>query len=95
MIGRPLKPHPSFARIPDRLDLVAVRVEDEAGVIVRIVLRAQTGWAGVAAAMAKGRLVELIDDRPPAGGEGDVYAVAGRAGLSSTGVSTLNKNEAP
>jgi hypothetical protein len=52
---------------------------------VGIVLRAQAGRAGVTPSMGQGRLVEQIDHRPPAGGEGDVHTVAGRRGLAVQG----------
>jgi hypothetical protein len=47
--------------VADGLDVVAVGVEDKGAVIIRVVLRAQTGRAVVAPAGGKGGLVEGID----------------------------------
>ena len=47
--------------VADRLDVVAVRIEDEGGVVVRGVLRAEAGGAVVRSSGGDGRDVERVD----------------------------------
>lgn len=58
----------------DRLDIVAVWVEHEGGVVVRVVDRSQPWPAVVLAAGRDRRDVERVTDVPGGGGEGDVDA---------------------
>ena len=56
----------------DGLDVVALRVEDERAVVVRVVLRADAGAAVVVAAGRERRRMECVHRRAVRRGEGDV-----------------------
>src|SRR3546814_19511002 len=63
----------------DRLDVVAVRIDQERGVVVRAVVLAQSRRAVIAAAGLQPGTMEIIDRRPAVGGECQVHAA--RAGI--------------
>ncbi len=56
----------------DRLDVVAVGIEDEGGVVALVVVRPLAGRAVVASAGGERRVVEGLDGVAVRGGEGDV-----------------------
>src|SRR5271156_4055296 len=56
----------------DRFDVVAVGVENEGGVVVRMVMRPQSGSAIVAASGAETSLIKRLDLGSRLGGEGHV-----------------------
>lgn len=58
--------------VADRLDIVSVRADDEGGVVVGVVARAQARRAVVLPAGGKGRLVEGIHLLAGRGREGDM-----------------------
>src|SRR5690606_3544194 len=66
----------------DGLDLVAVGVADEGGVVVAVVLGPQAGRAVVGSAAGKRDAMEFVDLRPALGDEADVGAVADAGGLA-------------
>src|SRR5205814_6927920 len=63
---------PSFRRVTDGLDVMTVRIEHERAVIVRVIVRSQSGRAVVASARRHRRLVERVDPFPVRGAEGDM-----------------------
>ena len=63
--------------VADRLDVVAVWIEDIGGVVVRGVLRTEAGGAVVRSSGGDGGDVERIDRRAVVGVEGDVRAATG------------------
>src|SRR5207248_1380558 len=63
---------PSFRRVTDGLDVTTVRIEHERAVIVRVIVRSQSGRAVVASALRDRRLVERVDPFPVRGTEGDM-----------------------
>ena len=58
----------------DGLDVVAVGIEDEGAVVVRVIMRAKARSAVVAAASIHCRAVESVDVGAGGGGEGDMKA---------------------
>src|SRR3954470_21158314 len=62
-------------------DLVAVRIANIGAVVVRMIVRAQTGLAFVRAAVGHRRCMSRVDCRPSVGFEADGEAVAGRRRL--------------
>ena len=71
-----------------RLELVAVRVAHEGGVVVRRVV-AQARRARVAAALGEGGGVEGVDRLPARRDEGDVGAVAGALAGARWGLNSI------
>src|SRR6202042_3545158 len=67
-------PSSLFGLMAYRFDVVAVGVEDECAVVIRIVLRPQSGRAIVAASGGHGGLMKRVDLRSRLGGEGYVHA---------------------
>src|SRR5689334_22603522 len=63
---------PSFRRMADRLDVVAVRIEHERAVVIRVIVRPQSGRPVVAPARRYRRLVERVDLLPIRGAKGDM-----------------------
>src|SRR5829696_7001992 len=59
----------------DRFDVVAVRIEDEGPVVVRMILGPESGTTVVAPARRDGRLMEGLHCRMVISGEGDVDGV--------------------
>ena len=70
-----------------RLDVIAVRVEDEGGVVVRVVFGPETRLSIVTAAGRQGRAVKGVDRIPVGGGEGDVLADGSGGGGTGSGPS--------
>src|SRR5690606_34883110 len=66
--------------VAHRLDVVAVRADDEGGVVVRMIVRAQSRRAVVLAAGSDRGAVERVDLRVVPGGEGKVQRAGGRRG---------------
>jgi hypothetical protein len=59
-----LKQQPAlFRRVADRLDVVAIRIQHERAVIIRVIMRANAGRPVVAATCGHRSLVERIDRR--------------------------------
>src|SRR6185312_11451792 len=69
----------SAGRVADCFDIVAVRIEDEGAVIIRVVMRSETRTAIAAAADCYGRLVEGVHLRPCIGRE-RIMAAGSRLG---------------
>src|SRR3989442_5472194 len=63
---------PSFGRVADGLDVMTVRIEHKRAVVVRVIVRPQSGRAVVAPARRHRRLVERVDLFPVRGAEGDM-----------------------
>src|SRR5262245_28495944 len=64
-----------FGFTAHRLDAVAVRVEDEGGIVRRAVVRTQAGRAVVAAALGQGRRMEGTHGSPAGGTQGPMALV--------------------
>lgn len=50
--------------LADAFDIVAVRVQYEGGIVVRMIVVSNAGWAVIAATSGKGGCVKRIDSRP-------------------------------
>jgi len=56
--------------VTNRFDVVAIRIENESAIVVRMIVRTKPGRAVVDAAGCKRRPVKFVDDFPAFGREG-------------------------
>src|SRR5216683_7884933 len=74
--GKPVPTFPDHAlgllAVADRLDVVAVGIEDERPIVVFVIMRAQRRWSVVLSPGRERRLVKLLHGFPVLGREGDV-----------------------
>lgn len=61
-------------RVEDRLDMMAVRIDDEGGIIMRTIVRPRARSAVVTAAMSKCRRMKSRDASTIRGGQGQMKA---------------------